>query len=100
MRQEAPTLPQPYQYCTDRNQRGHSEYGGEHLLYRVAMQTALPGKNMASKMFSFLDYYHFVNKRNAKFTDVCIDECGAVISMILTWTYVKAINLSAVLRNY
>lgn len=27
-------------------------------------------------------YQNFMNKRNARFTDVCIDEFGVVISMI------------------
>ena len=28
-------------------------------------------------------HQHFVNKRNARFTDVCIDEFGAVISILI-----------------
>ena len=38
-------------------------------------------------------HQHFVNKRNARFTDVCIDEFGAVISVVLVWLYVKVKNV-------
>ena len=38
-------------------------------------------------------HQHFADKRNARLTDVCIDECGAVISMILAWINVKIRNI-------
>ena len=30
-------------------------------------------------------HQHFIDKRNARFTDVCIDEFGAIIGMCLIW---------------
>ncbi len=38
-------------------------------------------------------HQHFVNKRNARLTDVCIDEFGVVISMALDWLYIKIKNI-------
>ena len=38
-------------------------------------------------------HQHFVNKRDARATDICIDELGAVISMLLAWFYVKVRNV-------
>ena len=38
-------------------------------------------------------HQHFVNKRNARLTDMCIDENGAVISMVLVWFYLKIKNI-------
>ena len=38
-------------------------------------------------------HQHFVNKRNARLTDMCIDECGAVISITLAWINVKVRNV-------
>ena len=38
-------------------------------------------------------HQHFVDKRNARLTDVCIDEFGVVISMALAWFYIKIKNV-------
>ncbi len=38
-------------------------------------------------------HQHFADKRNARLTDMCIDEYGAVISIVLAWLFAKIKNI-------